>query len=79
MSRQVGSSSLFILPTAVKMLVGTRLAEDTGDDLPCREHRALMLGLAKHFLVSEVLPTMAYKLSPYKSEKDDQLEELRIQ
>lgn len=62
MSGQVGAVPLLLtLPTtvspAVERLVGTRLAEDTGDDLPCREPRALKP--LESSLVSEMAPTVA--------------------
>lgn len=68
---------LVTLPTAVstvvEMMVGTRLAGDIEDDLPCREHQVLTHGMARNSLVSEMLPTMAYRCSPYSPEKDDHL------
>lgn len=72
-----GGSFLVTLPTAVstvaEIMVGTRLAGDFEDGLPCREHQVLMHGMARNCLVSEMLPTMAYRPSPYSPEKDDQL------
>lgn len=68
---------LLTLPTAVSIggetLVGPQLARDTEDDLSCRDPRVLMHGLARNSVVSKMSLTMAYRLSPYSPERDDQL------
>lgn len=68
---------LVTLPTAVstvvEIMVGTRSAGGIEDGLPRGEHQFLMHGMARNSLVSEMLPTVAYRFSPYSPGKDDQL------
>lgn len=68
---------LLTVPTAVstvvETLVCTWLAGDIEDGLPCREHQVLTHGMARNSGFSEMLPTMAYRRSPYSPEKEDQL------
>lgn len=68
---------LLTFPTAVSIggetQVGPQLAGDTEDDLSCRDPRVLMHGSARKSVVSKMSLTMAYRLSPYSPERDDQL------
>lgn len=52
---------------------GYMVGGDVEDGLPCREHQVLMHGMARNSLFSEMLPTMAYRHSPYSPEKEDRL------
>lgn len=75
---QVGVVPLLLtLPTEVSIggetLVDPKLAGDTEDDLLCRDPQVFMHGLARNSVVTKMPLTMAYRLSPYSPERDDQL------